>query len=224
MSKKPPARKPEITTSALAVRETSGRGKSDNSIKSVAAATARPTGDASRGVRKVTPEEVARAIASCRKARHRAFVRTLWLTGARVSEALAIRPQDLDPQKNTIALPTLKRRKEAWRVVPVPAAFVAELLYVAATHGVHPEGQIFPFGRTWAWRFVSRALVKAGVESRRARPHALRHGHAVHALEGGMSLHLVSQNLGHANVATTGARYLVGTAADRRAAYDKINW
>ena len=47
------------------------------------------------------------------------FTLTLAHTGARVSEALAICPRDVDLDAASIRIRTLKRRAECWREVPI---------------------------------------------------------------------------------------------------------
>ncbi|MFM6222072.1 MAG: tyrosine-type recombinase/integrase, partial [Dolichospermum sp.] len=49
-------------------------------------------------------------------------------------------------------------------------------------------------------------------------PHWLRHGHASHSLDRGAPIHLVSQSLGHASVATT-SRYLHAKPSDCSSLY-----
>ena len=53
-------------------------------------------------------------------------------------------------------------------------------------------------------RMLYKAAHEAGVQ---LSPHWFRHAHATHALNHGAPIHVVSQSLGHANVATT-SKYL----------------
>ena len=55
------------------------------------------------------------------------LARTLALTGCRVSEALAIRACDVDLAAAELRIATLKRRRAAWRAVPVPEDLVHAL-------------------------------------------------------------------------------------------------
>ncbi len=174
----------------------------------------------------VTKEEAAAAAAALREPPWRALCRFLWLSGARVSEALAVTPADVDTRGNVVHLTTLKRRgrkKGQRRAVPLPASFVAELLYVATYSRRLLNEPIWPVRREQAWRRMHKALTLAGVESSRAHPHVFRHGHAIHALRSGASLDLVAANLGHASTVTT-ALYLRATGADVKKAYDGIDW
>jgi integrase/recombinase XerD len=55
-------------------------------------------------------------------------------------------------------------------------------------------------------RVVIEAARRAGIEGN-VSPHWLRHSHASHALDNGANINLVSETLGHENLATTG-KYL----------------
>ena len=83
-----------------------------------------------RGRKYLTPEERERFLAAVRAHRQPAvqtLARTLAMTGARVSEALAIRACDVDLEAADIRIATLKRRREHWRAVPVPEDLAHEL-------------------------------------------------------------------------------------------------
>ena len=53
-------------------------------------------------------------------------------TGARVSEALAVCPKDVDLEAGSIRIRTPKRRAERWREVPVPPELLRALEFVHA--------------------------------------------------------------------------------------------
>lgn len=149
------------------------------------------------------------------------LIRFLWVTGARVSEALGASWSDVDWTAHAVRLETLKRRARTMRAVTLPAAFVGQLAEARARGGSEPR--IFPLSRSRAFEIVRDALVAVGVERPRAHPHALRHGHAVHALTNGVPLPAVQRTLGHSSIYTTGL-YLQLTAQDVRGFYDQINW
>ena len=69
-------------------------------------------------------------------------------------------------------------------------------------------------------KIVRRAAERAGIE-RKVSCHWFRHAAATHALERGAPLPLVSQTLGHANLATTG-RYLHVRPAESMGKYHMI--
>ena len=80
-----------------------------------------------RGRKYLTAAERARfldAVARHPKPTVQTLVRTLALTGCRVSEALALRACDVDLEAAELRIATLKRRRAAWRAVPVPEDLV----------------------------------------------------------------------------------------------------
>ena len=179
----------------------------------------------------VTCAEVARALDLAALPAVRALIAFLWGTGARVSEALAVRPVDLDVQRRMVKVPTLKRRRKdgtgrlvtASRVIPMAGHTMTPVLAYIVDVARAPSEPIWDIGRQHAWRLVGAALGAAGVEDRRAKPHALRHGHAVHAVLAGVPLNLIQRQLGHASIVTT-AIYLRVTGQDVREAYDLVTW
>lgn len=68
---------------------------------------------------------------------------------------------------------------------------------------------------------VMQALRKqAGIPRERGTPHKLRHAFATGALSAGAPLHVVQEQLGHANIATTSA-YLHALPGQLRQVYDR---
>jgi integrase/recombinase XerD len=170
----------------------------------------------------VTKDEVDRALELLGDRVH-AFVRALWLTGGRVSEVLGLKVADLDLRARTAHLATLKRRKPTVRAVPLPTGYLGELALLVNTEGLKAGDRLFPWSRNRAFEIVRDVLVAAGVDRERAHPHALRHGHAVHAVLAGVPLNIVQRQLGHALISTTSI-YLAVTGEDVRRAYERIDW
>jgi integrase len=160
-----------------------------------------------------------------------ALIGFLWATGARISEALALTPADLDVDRRMVRLPTLKRRRKDGsgrktspaRIVAVAGHWLTPVLGYIVLARTEPHARVFPIGRQHAWRIVSRALQAAGVEPGRAKLHSIRHGHAVHAVLAGVPLNIIQRQLGHASIVTTSI-YLQVTGQDVREAYDRFEW
>ena len=168
----------------------------------------------------VTRDEVTRAIElTGRKPSHARiglFLRFLWLTGCRVSEALGASSEHLDTGLGVVRLRTLKKKKETWRALPLPADFMASLADLG-------PGPLFPWSRAHAYKLVRHALEAAGVDAPRAHPHAIRHGHGVHATRNNVPLNVLQRVFGHASIATTGV-YLQVTGKDVSRYYDSVVW
>ena len=137
------------------------------------------------------------------------FCLTLALTGARISEVLALTAERIDFGNGAIVFETLKQRKKGiFRAVPVPRRLLNYLENVHGMAGAHFEPEcknrrLWAWGRTHAWKQVKRIMKIAGIIDNFAKPKALRHGFAVEAGQKGVPLNIVQRWLGHARLETT---------------------
>jgi integrase/recombinase XerD len=142
--------------------------------------------------------------------RDRALLEVAYATGARVSELVGLKLQDLLYQDG-LARIFGKGSKE--RLVPVGRrALGAAALYVREIRPRFDRGKgrgiLFlnargaPLSRVGAWTIIRRAARQAAI-AKRVTPHTLRHTFATHLLEGGADLRAVQEMLGHADLATT---------------------
>jgi integrase/recombinase XerD len=143
--------------------------------------------------------------------RDRAALETLYATGCRASEVVALRPQDLDLQAG-VARCVGKGDKE--RIVPLGSRARAALSeYLARDRPVLIARQSEtltvlaarsgrPLSRIGLWRIVKIHARAAGL-SVNVSPHTLRHSFATHLLAGGADLRAVQEMLGHVSIATT---------------------
>jgi integrase/recombinase XerD len=139
-----------------------------------------------------------------------ALLEFAYATGARVSELVGLRLQDILFEEG-LARIFGKGAKE--RIVPVGRrALGAVALYAREIRPRFDKGKgrgvLFlnargtPLSRVGAWTIVKRAARQAGI-TKRVTPHTLRHTFATHLLEGGADLRAVQEMLGHADLATT---------------------
>jgi len=142
--------------------------------------------------------------------RDRALLELLYATGARVSEAVGLLTDGLEPSLRVV---TVTGKGNKTRVVPLGARAREALdawLRGGRTElrGAAKERAVFltksgrPMTRTDAWRRVQRAALEAGL-AKRIYPHLLRHSFASHLIEGGADLRSVQEMLGHASIRTT---------------------
>lgn len=148
-------------------------------------------------------------------ARIRLFCLTLFWSGARISEVLALTPLSIDIEGGGVTFQTLKRRKSGIvRQVPLPPGLLDELnaefgLRVAQRDPERATKRIWQFSRTTAWRYVKAVMAVADVISTAAMPKGLRHGFGVNAALSNVPVHLLQRWFGHANLRTTGIYYEV---------------
>jgi integrase/recombinase XerD len=152
-----------------------------------------------------------------RQPQDKALLMTLYGAGLRVSEALALRAQDIDSPRMLIhvragkgdkdrmvklSVRLLAALREAWRARPLPPK---DLTGESAANDRlfprkgHPDQSI---DRKTAQHIVKRAARRAGVR-RRVGPHTLRHSYATHLLEAGADLRTIQMLMGHSDLKTT---------------------
>lgn len=139
----------------------------------------------------------------------RLFCLTLFHTGARVSEVLALTAGSFDLDRGVAAIVTLKRRRPGMvREVNLPSELMAALAIAFDLEGAQSSpsragARLWPFCRQTAWRSVKAVMLAAGVRGTCAMPKGLRHGFAVAAFQALVPSHLVQRWMGHASLSTT---------------------
>ena len=157
-------------------------------------------------------EQTAEGSAQRRALRLYALLETLYATGMRVSELIALPRAVLTTDDRVL---TIKCKGGRERLVPLnDAARRALAAHLAAVRDDEPQGKpvspwLFPSsggGHLTRQRFgqeLKALALAAGIEPARVSPHVLRHAFASHLLERGADLRTVQQLLGHADISTT---------------------
>jgi integrase len=144
------------------------------------------------------------------------FVETLFWTGARISEVLALRGCDFQMAEGIVTFRTLKRRHLSLREVPLPPALLHALeRHFHLAQGTNGTRRLWPWHRATAWRRVHHVMRLADLRGVCATPRGMRHGFAVAALQAGVPLTLLQRWLGHARLSTT-AIYAAASGPEER--------
>ena len=128
-------------------------------------------------------------------------------------------PVDLNTDAFEVQLKTLKKRKDAWRIVPLPEVYfdtlqaVFNLRKMQATK-VGQTTRIWDFSRQRVSQVAAQLFNSAGLED--FSPKACRHGFAISALGRGIPLTLVSEMMGHSSLEVT-AIYARAMNSEKRA-------
>lgn len=144
--------------------------------------------------------------------RDQALLTTLYNTGARVSEIIAVKRQDIESERCTAVYLHGKGRKE--RVVPLWKRTSAMLRRWMAHIPRNVEQPLFPnrFGQPMSRSGVENRLQVAvhlacptcpSLRDKKISPHVVRHSTAMALLQSGVDLAVIALWLGHESVVTT---------------------
>jgi site-specific recombinase XerD len=144
--------------------------------------------------------------------RDRALLITLYNTGARVSEIIAVRRVDLEREHGQALHLHGKGRKE--RVVPLWKRTARMLQKWLPRIGPEPQQPLFPnrFNQAMTRSGVASCLRQAtraatprcpSLKGKCVSPHSVRHTTAMHLLQAGVDITVIALWLGHESVLTT---------------------
>ena len=159
-----------------------------------------------------------------------ALLMTMYNTGARVSEIIGIRRQDLDLKRQHSVHLHGKGRKE--RIVPLWKETVTVLR--KWIEGGDPTATGFVFinrygecltrsGVRQRLQCAARIATKAcpSLAGRKISPHSFRHATALHLLQSGVDLSVIALWLGHEHIETT-HQYMEANLTMKKAALDSL--
>lgn len=143
--------------------------------------------------------------------RDRAIIETLYSTGVRVSELIALKKSEVYFAEDVIRV-LGKGNKE--RIVPFGKCakdaikkYITGARYELARKG-KSNNVLFlnlrgaPLSRMGIWKIIQNYVKLTGIK-KNVSPHIFRHSFATHLLEGGANLRAVQEMLGHVDISTT---------------------
>ena len=139
---------------------------------------------------------------------------TLYWTGMRLGELLALNPKDVDLEKRTISITksyqrlgkkdviTPPKTSKSKRVITIPEFLAADIKdYMDSLYDLQEDDRLFPITKYYLEHEMQRGIKESGVK--RIRVHDLRHSHASMLIELGFSPLEIANRLGHEKVETT---------------------
>lgn len=139
---------------------------------------------------------------------------TLYWTGMRLGELLALNPKDVDLKKRTISITksyqrlgkkdviTPPKTPKSRRVITIPEFLAADIKdYMDSLYDLQEDDRLFPITKYYLEHEMQRGIKESGVK--RIRVHDLRHSHASMLIELGFSPLEIANRLGHEKVETT---------------------
>ena len=143
---------------------------------------------------------------------------TLYWTGMRLGELLALNPKDVDLEKRTISITksyqrlgkkdviTPPKTPKSKRVITIPEFLATDIKdYMDSLYDLQEDDRLFPITKYYLEHEMQRGIKESGVK--RIRVHDLRHSHASMLIELGFSPLEIANRLGHEKVETTPNTY-----------------
>ena len=158
----------------------------------------------------LSPEEVLQFLSSVPQLKGRTVLTVCYAAGLRISEAIALKPTDIDSKRMTVRVEQGKGQKDRYVMLSERLLVILRDWYRAARPtpwlfpGLLPGSHVTREGINDACQL---GLERSGL-TKPVTPHSLRHAFAVHLLEAGTDLRTIQLLLGHRNLGTT-ARYLM---------------
>jgi integrase/recombinase XerD len=151
-------------------------------------------------------EEVFEFFDLAQSVKHRTILMTLYGTGTRISEALALQVQDVDSRRMLVHIRHGKGARD--RYVPLSEVLLEQLrCYWRQVRppsswlfpGQSPEN---PLGKAAIQRLCTKTRRRASL-AKKVTPHTFRHSFATHHLEAGTDLKTIQVWMGHKSLRTT---------------------
>ena len=139
---------------------------------------------------------------------------TLYWTGMRMGELLALNPKDIDLEKRTISITksyqrlgkkdviTPPKTPKSKRVITIPEFLAADIKdYMDSLYDLQENDRLFPITKYYLEHEMQRGIKESGVK--RIRVHDLRHSHVSLLISMGFSAVSIGNRVGHESVDIT---------------------
>jgi integrase len=143
---------------------------------------------------------------------------TMYYTGIREGELLALTPADIDFEKSTLTINKSYQRLNGQNIISTPKTPKSNRVitlpeglkrclkeYIERNFGIKQSDRLFPFNKSYLTREMKIGCERSGVK--KIRIHDLRNSHASLLVEIGFSPLLIAEKLGHERVQTTMETY-----------------
>jgi site-specific recombinase XerD len=152
----------------------------------------------------LSKEEVLKIIDVTENLKHKTLLALIYSAGLRISEAIQMKPKDIDSARMLIHIKNAKGKKDRYTLLSQKVLLLLREYYTI----YKPKDYLFEgqFGGAYSSRsaqiILKQAAVKAGIK-KSITLHTLRHSFATHLLESGTDLRYIQDLLGHSSPKTT---------------------
>lgn len=152
----------------------------------------------------LSKEEVIKLIDATENLKHKTLLALIYSAGLRISEALSMKPKDIDSVRMLIHVKNAKGKKDRYTLLSEKILLLLREYYLV----YKPKDYLFEgqFGGMYSSRSAQVILKEAAKKAGIKKPitlHTLRHSFATHLLESGTDLRYIQDLLGHSSPKTT---------------------
>lgn len=152
----------------------------------------------------LSKEEVSKLIELTINLKHKTLLALIYSAGLRISEALSMKPKDIDSKRMLIHVKNAKGKKDRYTLLSEKILLLLREYYTI----YKPKEYLFEGqnGGQYSSRSAQAVLKEAASRAGITKPislHTLRHSFATHLLEGGTDLRFIQELLGHSSPKTT---------------------
>jgi integrase/recombinase XerD len=152
----------------------------------------------------LSKEEVLKIIDSTENLKHKTLLALIYSAGLRISEALNMKPKDIDSVRMLIHVKNAKGKKDRYTLLSEKVLQLLREYYTI----YKPKDYLFEgqFGGMYSSRSAQVILKQVAEKAGIKKPitlHTLRHSFATHLLESGTDLRYIQDLLGHSSPKTT---------------------
>ena len=159
--------------------------------------------------------------------RDKAMLETMYSSGLRVSELLALERGQVNLSKGIITVFGKGAKERRVPIADYAVEYIQEYIKEVRNKSEFKGSKYLflskkgePLSRVYFFKQVKKYSLQAGIETN-VSPHTLRHSFATHLLNHGAQLRIVQSMLGHTNIATTQI-YTHVSSEKLKSDYDKI--
>ncbi|HOE12411.1 MAG TPA: tyrosine-type recombinase/integrase [bacterium] len=146
------------------------------------------------------------------------FIDLLWATGARVDDLCHLPVNAVNFTKRQVRIDMKKSKRVT--IVTLDEGLLLDLSRFISDFDV--KGALFGFTRFYAYKMVKQYANEVGIED--IHPHKFRHGLAIHLLQQGVPIPVISARLGHASVYVTMSLYMKVTPEIQAEMVKHVKW
>lgn len=152
----------------------------------------------------LSKEEVLKIIDSTENIKHKTLLALIYSAGLRISEALSMKPKDIDSVRMLIHVKNAKGKKDRYTLLSEKVlTLLREYYLVYKPKEFLFEGQFGGMYSSRSAQIILKHAAKKALIKKTITLHTLRHSFATHLLESGTDLRYIQELLGHSSPKTT---------------------